>query len=117
MGRRVGAGAGIADGELDVRFGSPTYELQQVAEDHGDGIIVMSTHGRGGLGRLVLGSVAAEPTVLDAPPLWIDLEARQAHTADEALRLARRKADAVLTKPFLNGEILSTVERLLGGRL
>lgn len=44
--------------ELDVRFGSPTYELQQVAEDHPEGIIVMSTHGRGGLGRLVLGSVA-----------------------------------------------------------
>jgi nucleotide-binding universal stress UspA family protein len=44
--------------ELDVRFGSPTYELQQVAEDHPGGMIVMTTHGRGGLGRLVLGSVA-----------------------------------------------------------
>lgn len=34
-------------------------------------------------------------------------------SADEALMLARSKADAVLAKPFGNAELIATVDRLL----
>ena len=33
--------------------------------------------------------------------------------AEEALRLSREKADAVMTKPFVNHELLSAVDHLL----
>ena len=35
-------------------------------------------------------------------------------TAHEALLLSRQKADAVMTKPFVNHELLATVEALVG---
>jgi CheY-like chemotaxis protein len=36
--------------------------------------------------------------------------------ADEALRLSREKADAVMVKPFVNHEFLAAVRYLLAGR-
>lgn len=44
--------------EIEVRFGTPTYELLQLAQVYPAGMFVMSTHGRGGLSRIVMGSVA-----------------------------------------------------------
>jgi nucleotide-binding universal stress UspA family protein len=44
--------------EAYVGEGNPADVIEKLAEDKGAGIIVMSTHGRGGLGRLVFGSVA-----------------------------------------------------------
>ncbi|MFB6132374.1 MAG: universal stress protein, partial [Halanaeroarchaeum sp.] len=38
--------------------GSPSREIVRYAEDHGMDLIVMGTHGRGGIDRLLLGSVA-----------------------------------------------------------
>ena len=44
--------------ETAVREGDPARELMALAETSAETIIVMSTHGRTGLGRLVFGSVA-----------------------------------------------------------
>lgn len=41
-----------------VRFGQPAEEIMRYAEETGCSLIVMSTHGRSGLGRWVYGSVA-----------------------------------------------------------
>lgn len=41
-----------------VRRGAPADEIVAEADDWGAGVIVVSTHGRTGLARLVLGSVA-----------------------------------------------------------
>lgn len=41
-----------------VRFGQPADEIIAYAVQHGCDLIVMSTHGRSGLGRWVYGSVA-----------------------------------------------------------
>jgi nucleotide-binding universal stress UspA family protein len=41
-----------------VRHGSPSVEIVELAsEEHAD-VVMMGTHGRGGMSRLLLGSVA-----------------------------------------------------------
>lgn len=45
---------------LELREGRPAEEIVRLARDRGSDLIVMSTHGRGGLQRLVLGSVAEQ---------------------------------------------------------
>lgn len=42
----------------DVRLDMPTLAIADAARDHGAALVVMATHGRGALGRLVLGGVA-----------------------------------------------------------
>ena len=44
--------------ESRVRRGNPANEIVTAARETGADLIAMSTHGRGGLGRLVFGSVA-----------------------------------------------------------
>ncbi|WP_435098083.1 universal stress protein [Halorubrum sp. N11] len=46
------------DVETAVTEGSPSREIIRYAEDEGCDLIVMGTHGRGGIDRLILGSVA-----------------------------------------------------------
>ena len=45
--------------ERQLREGDAAAEILQTAEDVGADLIVMGTHGRSGLGRVLLGSVAA----------------------------------------------------------
>jgi nucleotide-binding universal stress UspA family protein len=49
---------GIADVETVVTSGGPWREILRVAEDRAVDLIVMGTHGRGGVEHLLLGSVA-----------------------------------------------------------
>ncbi|MDG5775024.1 universal stress protein [Haloarculaceae archaeon H-GB2-1] len=44
--------------ETDVVEGSPASEITSYAVENGCDVIVMGTHGRGGIDRLLLGSVA-----------------------------------------------------------
>jgi nucleotide-binding universal stress UspA family protein len=44
--------------QWDVRRGAPGEEVIACARDHNADLIAISTHGRSGLGRLLLGSVA-----------------------------------------------------------
>jgi nucleotide-binding universal stress UspA family protein len=55
--------------------GSAADEISRIAAERGAGLVVMCTHGRGGLGRLVHGSVAdavlrhgSVPVLLARPP-------------------------------------------------
>jgi nucleotide-binding universal stress UspA family protein len=50
--------AGVADVENSVWYGQPAEAIVEAAHFRGADLIVMSSHGRSGLGRLVLGSVA-----------------------------------------------------------
>lgn len=45
---------------LHVRFGDPVRVLQQVAVDYDAHLLVVGTHGRKGIERLLLGSVASD---------------------------------------------------------
>jgi nucleotide-binding universal stress UspA family protein len=56
--------AGIAQVDTSVWYGPPAEAIVEAARFRGADLIVMSSHGRTGLGRLVLGSVAE--TVLRA---------------------------------------------------
>jgi len=49
---------GRAPVETALREGSPSREIVRYAEREGCDLIVMGTHGRGGIDRLLLGSVA-----------------------------------------------------------
>ena len=53
----IAAATGIGV-ETDVVDGSPSREIIRYAESNGCDLIVMGTHGRGGIDRLLLGSVA-----------------------------------------------------------
>jgi nucleotide-binding universal stress UspA family protein len=57
-----------AAARVDYRLegGDPAGEIVRAAREHGCDLIVMGTHGRTGLGRLLLGSVA-EQVVRKAP--------------------------------------------------
>ena len=44
--------------QVAVRFGDPGYEIAQYAEQVDAGLIVVSSHGKSGLTRLLIGSVA-----------------------------------------------------------
>jgi nucleotide-binding universal stress UspA family protein len=44
--------------ETSVWYGPAPYAIVEAAERHHADLIVMTTHGRSGLGRLILGSVA-----------------------------------------------------------
>jgi len=59
---------GIADVALkrSIREGEPTQALRAVCESEGADLVVIATHGRGGLSRAIWGSVAVD--LLDDPP-------------------------------------------------
>jgi len=50
--------AGVGDVVASVWYGAPAPSIVEAASLGGVDLIVMSTHGRSGLGRLILGSVA-----------------------------------------------------------
>lgn len=55
---------GVTDVDVSVWYGPPAQAIVEAARYRQAGLIVMSSHGRSGVGRLVLGSVAE--TVLRA---------------------------------------------------
>lgn len=52
--------------DVDVRFGPPAAQVVEAARDHGAGLVVQASHGRRGVSRWLLGSVA-EGVVRHAP--------------------------------------------------
>jgi nucleotide-binding universal stress UspA family protein len=93
---------GKIDYEFVVRSGSPMHEVLNAAREFGSDLIVIPTHGRTGLGRLVLGSVAEqiirESTI---PVLTVRTEGRRIFSAihDETRQSQARKAGASLVEP------------------
>lgn len=55
--RELATGTGV-DVETHLLEGSPSKEIVRFAEDCDCDLVVMGTHGRGGIDRLLLGSVA-----------------------------------------------------------
>ncbi len=51
-------GEGVREVEISVWYGPAAYAIVEAARLHKVDLIAMTTHGRSGLGRLILGSVA-----------------------------------------------------------
>ena len=73
--------------ESRVRRGNPAEEIVAAARETGADLIAMSTHGRGGLGRLVFGSVAQAVLRHVDMPVFL-MRATEAEVARRAQREA-----------------------------
>jgi nucleotide-binding universal stress UspA family protein len=89
IGARVGTSLPETTVHVHVRLGAPAKVLHQVAVDYDCDLIVVGTHGRKGLDKLVLGSVATAlvrdarcPVLVMRPKDYGDLE--QSPRPDEA---------------------------------
>lgn len=64
-----------AEAEVPVQSmilgGAPTPELLRLADAHPESVFVMTTHGRGRVGRAVLGSVAADLALRASVPMFV----------------------------------------------
>jgi nucleotide-binding universal stress UspA family protein len=82
---------GKARYEADVTSGDPSVEVLQAAKRLGASLIVMATHGRKGLRRFVVGSVA-EHVVREAscPVLTVSPDAMRTKVAPTPSRKKRR---------------------------
>jgi nucleotide-binding universal stress UspA family protein len=104
--------AGNVNASLELREGLPSEEILHAAREKKVDLIAMSTHGRGGVARLIAGSVAEEvlrkarvPVLVTRPGTqvhdWkriavaLDGSARSEAILPEAARLARRMGAAL----------------------
>ncbi|HLZ26881.1 MAG TPA: universal stress protein [Chloroflexota bacterium] len=71
--------------EATVRQGKPAVEIGEVAREHGAAAVVMATHGRTGLVRTLLGSVAGEVLHLGASPVIL-VRPPEPRPAEEPIR-------------------------------
>ena len=116
--------------EVSAMFGSPFYGVTMMASDLEASLIVMATHGRGGIARAVLGSVATAtlrqsgvPVLMVRPDELARLSLGQAATqpaAEEppaAVAETTVEADAAPSIMMaLTGEELDILTRALGDR-
>jgi nucleotide-binding universal stress UspA family protein len=81
------------DTETALTEGPPSREIVDYAEEEGCDLIVMGTHGRGGLNRLLLGSVA-ERVVRSAPMPVMTVRVGDGSDADVGEEASDRNAAA-----------------------
>ena len=81
----------VVDVRTQVEFGSPGRRIAEHAHDYDIDLVVMATHGRGGLSRLLLGSVATSVLHrLEVPLLLVRARGVAERAADERVtRLPR----------------------------
>jgi len=76
--------------EVNVMMGDPAVEILQMAQRRRARLIVMATHGRKGMRRLLLGSVA-ERVVREAPCPVLTVRPRESRTASVRSSARTRK--------------------------
>jgi nucleotide-binding universal stress UspA family protein len=57
--------------QIEIDFGNPGYRIAEYAEKTGADLIVMPSHGRSGVQRIMLGSVAERVTRLSHCPILV----------------------------------------------
>ncbi|MFC6838508.1 universal stress protein [Halomarina ordinaria] len=61
--------AGVTVAATDIGYGAPHRQILEYAEDNGVDLIVIGTHGRRGIDRLLMGSVAEKVVRLSPVPV------------------------------------------------
>lgn len=112
--------------EVCVAYGSPYFKIMTIARDRGVGLIVMATHGRGGVSRALLGSVAtATVGQTDVPIVLVrpDHAGRVAEVSEvaapepaEAPAAERAEADEPAITLALSADELTTIMRAVADR-
>jgi len=87
------------EAELKVAIGQPAGLIPAIAREAEADIVVMATHGRGGLARLILGSVATSTVRQTTEPLFLVRPAalRQAEPKEDAPVIATSPAEPMLS--------------------
>jgi nucleotide-binding universal stress UspA family protein len=81
-------------------IGDPATELLMLSAAHADSVLVVSTHGRGGLSRVFLGSVAADVVHRGTVPVFVVPPAARMDTGvDSIARDMSVVPDAISTPP------------------
>lgn len=83
--------SGVKEVETSVWYGPPACAIVEAARIHHADLIVMTTHGRSGLGRLILGSVAESVLRGTTTPILL-LRAPEAPVETPAGEVAASKA-------------------------
>lgn len=91
----------LADVETRVVEGEPPKGIEHAARDGGADLIVMGTHGRSGLARLFLGSVATAIVKTSSVPVMTVHEHIAVSRGEAGDRLARALASAHLERPYV----------------
>lgn len=86
--RRLGA-QGVAQVDAIVDFGHPAERISAAADGLGCDLIVMNTHGRGGVGRLLLGSVADRVSHTARQPVFLTRGHAHARAPEADVKPAR----------------------------
>jgi nucleotide-binding universal stress UspA family protein len=112
--------------EVSVRYGSPYFGIMTIARELGVGMIVMATHGRSGVTRAVLGSVAtATIRQTDVPIMLV-----RPDEVEQASETTRADSPSVVAPPStrehgtdgsritlsLSADELEMLERAVGDR-
>lgn len=95
----VAEGFGEVPVEVTVRFGYPAEMIIQSAEERPGSLIVMASHGRGGIGQRLLGSVASDVVRSAAVPVFAVRAAPDATGVEEKLTI-RKALVALDASPF-----------------
>lgn len=100
--------------ETQSTLGFPTTTIAEVAREQGMDLIVMATHGRTGLARLVLGSVATATLQQASVPVVFVRPAALARAAGEREAAAEPEAVGTGIRVTLTPSDLALIERGLG---
>jgi nucleotide-binding universal stress UspA family protein len=86
--------------EVCATYGTPYFGIMTIARDQGVGLIVMATHGRGGMTRALLGSVAtATIRQTDVPIMLVRPDMGEAAAEADSTTPTTEQQSASVTEP------------------
>lgn len=112
--------------EVCATYGTPHFGIMTIARDHSVGLIVMATHGRGGVTRALLGSVATSTIRQTDVPIMLvrpdeveqvpETPPAAVPTADEPTSTVEQATAAPSVTLSLSADELEILKRAVGER-